>query len=209
MLPRDLEPDLPLLLGLVAQLRPQLGDFLRQLSRFGRQALSQLDRFFRNRTMVVQAVLPSSRLKPASSKAPWLHGHYPASQLLWASPTPDPGTADGYVFPPAAWPLRRPGRVSQVPGLIFRRTPSPTTPESPTVAGSRFFTAGAGFTLFGRLAALTWRHEAETGSLALRLTSSPFEASLKRIAPLCARLATCVTSNSHGELLSVHKINQA
>ena len=35
------------------------------------------------------------------------------------------------------------------------------------------------------------------------------EASLRWIAPPCARLATCVTSNSHGELLSVHEINQA
>ncbi len=36
-----------------------------------------------------QAVLLSSYSSNASSKAPWLHGRYPASSLLWASPTPD------------------------------------------------------------------------------------------------------------------------
>ncbi len=176
-----------------AQLRPQKGGISRR------------------RTTRVQAVLPSSRLKRTSSPAPWLHGHYPVSTLLWACPTPAPDAPPGYVFPHGVWPhtAGRSGRVSQVPGLIFRRTPSPTTPESPAVALARVFTAGAGFTTFGRLTALTWRNEAETSSLALRLTSLPFEASLKRIAPPCARLATCVTSNSHGELLSVHEINQA
>src|SRR5207244_1878776 len=116
---------------------------------------------------------PSSRLKRVSSQAPWLHGHYPASQLLWACPTPDPDASPGYVFPHAVWPRTagRSGRVSQVPGLIVRRTPSPTTPESPTVAHTRFFTVDAGFTKVGRLTALTLRNEAETGSLALRLTS--------------------------------------
>jgi hypothetical protein len=49
-----------------------------------------------------------------------------------------------------------------------------------------------------------WCNEAEPGSLALRLTPLPLEASPRRITPSCARLATCVTRNSHGELLSVH-----
>jgi hypothetical protein len=140
-----------------AQLRPQKGGISRR------------------RTTSVQAVLPSSRLKRASSQAPWLHGHYPASQLLWACPTPDPDAPSGYVFPHGVWPRAagRSGRVSQVPALIARRTPSPTTPESPAVAHAHVFTAGAGFITFGRLAALTLRHEAESGSLALRLTSSP------------------------------------
>jgi len=47
------------------------------------------------------------------------------------------------------------GRVSQVPRLFFRRTPSPFTPESRTVALPRFFTARTGFIQSGRLAALT------------------------------------------------------
>jgi hypothetical protein len=151
-------PTQPLLwLGPLAQLRPQKGGISRR------------------RTTSVQAVLPSSRLKPASSPAPWLHGHYPASTLLWACPTPAPDAPSGYVFPHGVWPrvAGRSGRVSQVPALIVRRTPSPITPESPTVAHAHGFTAGAGFILFGRLAAPTWCHEAEPGSLALRLTSSP------------------------------------
>ena len=51
--------------------------------------------------------------------------------------------------------------------------------------------------------------EAVSGSLALRLTSLPPKASPIRITPHCARLATCVTSISHDELLSVHENNQS
>ncbi len=41
----------------------------------------------------------SSLLTPrVQGKAPWLHGHYPASSLLWASPTPD--TAINQLFIP-------------------------------------------------------------------------------------------------------------
>jgi len=64
-------------------------------------------------------------------------------------------------------------RVSQVPRLIFRRPPSSVTPESPTTALARCFMVDAGFTIVGRLATLDLCHEAESGSLALRLTPSP------------------------------------
>ena len=47
-------------------------------------------------------------------------------------------------------------------------------------------------------------NEADLGSLALRLASLSHEASPRRITPPCARLTTYVTSNSYGELLSVH-----
>ncbi len=69
------------------------------------------------------------------------------------------------------------GRVSQVPRPICRRAPSPPTPESPATASARCFVAGAGFSRFGSLATLAERNEAESGSLALRLTPSPREAS--------------------------------
>src|SRR6056297_3313241 len=46
-------------------------------------------------------------------------------------------------------------RVSQVPRLICRCPPSPTTPESPVAALARCFAAGVGFTLSGGLATLT------------------------------------------------------
>jgi hypothetical protein len=52
-------------------------------------------------------------------------------------------------------------------------------------------------------------NEAETGSLALRLALLPHEASPDRVTPSHARSATCQTDNLQGELLSVHKIDQA
>jgi hypothetical protein len=56
---------------------------------FGRstQPRPQKGDLFRSRAYA-QPVLLSSRLKLVFSKAPSLHGHYPASPLLWASPTP-------------------------------------------------------------------------------------------------------------------------
>jgi hypothetical protein len=64
-----------------------------------------------------------------------------------------------------------PNRVSQVPRLFFRRTLSPTTPKSQTVALPLLFTVRAGFIISDRLAALSWRNEAVPGSLALWLTA--------------------------------------
>ena len=80
-------------LGLSAQPRPQESVFM-----------------FRSRVFT-QAVHLPSRLKHTFSKAPWLHGHYPASALLWASPTP------AQVRLPVMSSLGRlaPGRASQVP----------------------------------------------------------------------------------------------
>jgi hypothetical protein len=52
-------------------------------------------------------------------------------------------------------------------------------------------------------------NEAEVGSLALRLALSPLKASPDRVTPSHARSATCQTGNLQGELLSVHKIDQA
>jgi len=66
-----------------------------------------------------------------------------------------------------------------------------------------------GFTYPGRLATPIEYNEAETGSLALRLALSPHEASPDRVTPPHARSATCQTDNLQGELLSVHKIDQA
>ena len=51
-------------------------------------------------------------------------------------------------------------------------------------------------------------NEAETGSLALRLTPLPHEASPDRVSPSHARSATCQT-NIQGEHLTVYKIDQA
>src|SRR6266571_1864823 len=56
--------------------------------------------FSRNR-IFVQAALLSSYSSHASSEAPLLHGRYPASSLVWASPTPGQDRSLGYVFPRA------------------------------------------------------------------------------------------------------------
>jgi len=66
----------------------------------------------------------------------------------------------------------------------------------------------AGFRFSGTLATPTLCNEAESGSLALRLTCSPHEASPVRFSN-GARLAICSMGNSQNELLSVHKISQA
>ena len=47
-------------------------------------------------------------------------------------------------------------RVSQVPRLFFRCTPSPFTPKSRMAAHSRSFTIRSGFITLGRLAALVF-----------------------------------------------------
>jgi len=81
------------------------------------------------------------------------------------------------------------------------------------------------FTHLCGLATPTFAHEAESGSLSLRLTSSPFDgcapkgysgATPLRLpeAPAPGLLQTppgwlhVQTGNSHGELLTFHKINQ-
>jgi len=65
-----------------------------------------------------------------------------------------------------------------------------------------------GFTRFGGLATSKWFHEAETGSLSLRLTASSFEASDQRVAPWPARSTTWQTSNSHDWFLSTNETHQ-
>jgi len=91
------------------------------------------------------------------------------------------GPWPGYLFPThvGQWPTRHrpPVRVSQVPdcSVGIRRPLSPrrVRPLHVFVAARSI----SGFTLFGGLATPTLCHEAETGSLALRLTPSPSEAS--------------------------------
>ena len=78
----------------------------------------------------------------AYSKAPSLHGRYPASSLLWASPTPC-RASQWLCIPAARWSHSLPpDRVSQAPRLIFPRALSPTTPEGPAIACACCFTTG-------------------------------------------------------------------
>ena len=94
------------------------------------------------------------------------------------------GPVSGYVFPlsvgPSSGPeFGPPSRVSQVPRSICRHPPSSTTPGSPTVASPHYFTVGGRLRPFREVShsQLLGFHEAESGSLALRLTSSHSQAS--------------------------------
>ena len=166
--------------------------------------------FSRSR-IFVQAVLLSSYSSNASSEAPLLHGRYPASSLLWASPTPGQGRPSvmyslgpsgfGYPFPAL------PGLPGSSTDLFLR-----AVPNHPGRSGECLLIASppiSGFIILGRLATSTLRHEAESGSLALRLAGllprfPP--AGLLRLAPVPLHART---SNLHGEFLSIHKISQA
>lgn len=69
-------------------------------------------------------------------------------------------------------------RVSQVPRSIFRHAPSPTTPDGPRGCSCSLLRAGDRLRdLWNPWPTITWRNEVESGSLALRLASSPREAS--------------------------------
>ena len=87
------------------------------------------------------------------------------------------GPDGGYVFPQSVgWLSPRkppPGRVSQVSDRSFavRRPLSPRGTRPPQVLVA--WRPVTGFTLSGGLAVPTLCNEAETGSLALRLTASP------------------------------------
>src|SRR5262249_17344367 len=84
------------------------------------------------------------------------------------------------------------GRVSQVPRLSFdARCPLSPRVVHPlhTLVASRMV---SGFGTFGRLTTTDWCNEAETGSLALRLASSPSRSST-------GRLPATPPSRLHGE----------
>src|ERR1019366_3093602 len=79
-------------------------------------------------------------------------------------------------LPVARWsPLLPPCGASQAPRLIFSRALSPTTPEGPTAACACCFAAGFWLHPSRRTGHLRIPIEAESGSLALRLTGSPPE----------------------------------
>src|SRR5664280_2424874 len=85
---QNVKPKLRFLLGLLAQLPSQQREFI-WASVSTRLFIQGFDMhpFFRSR-IFVQAVLLPSYSSNASSEAPLLHGRYPASSLVWASPTP-------------------------------------------------------------------------------------------------------------------------
>src|SRR5262249_25141218 len=100
-------------------------------------------RFFRSG--VFQAALLSSYLQLVSSEAPSLPPHYRSSSLLRASPTPAQSRRRLCIPDSGCGLSPLPGRVSQVPRLIFPCALHPLTPGSPASASTHFFLAGAGF----------------------------------------------------------------
>ena len=134
---------------------------------------------------------------------------YPASQLLWACPTPDQGRQRVMSSPKTLWL----GPLPVGPPRFLNQPVSTRHPLSPRKARQLLTPVASlptlGFTYPGRMATFTKYNEAEVGSLALRLALSPLKASPDRVTPSHARSATCQTGNLQGELLSVHKIDQA
>src|SRR6266851_6063357 len=134
---QSVKPELRLLLGLLTQLLSQQREFIggSVSARLFLQGFDMLP-FSRSR-IFVQAVLLSSYSSNASSEAPLLHGRYPASSLVWASPTPSQGRPSVmYSLGPLGSIPSPPCRVSQVPRLIYPCALSPTTPEGPASACS-------------------------------------------------------------------------
>ena len=130
-------------------------------------------RLFRSGIMFIQAVLPSSLTQRFQGKAPSLHGNYPASSLLWASPTSTPagptvigsrrtrdrGTTGRCGYP--RFPVTSLRACSlQSPRDALRVLMLVTSPQM------------AGFAFSGELATSNGCNEAESSSLPLGLTRS-------------------------------------
>src|SRR6266568_2105002 len=169
---QHIKPELRFLLCLLAQLLSQKRNFLRQSPVALRLLFLSLP-VFRSGTFV-QAVLPSSyfsmfSVRPLRSTI--ITRFFATMGLSDSRPEPP----SGYFFPlgvalRSAGSPRFLGRSFHarcpLPPRRVRRLHSPVA--SPPVAG---------FVIFGSFATLTLRHEAEPGSLALRLACSPREAS--------------------------------
>ena len=183
------KPELRFLLGLLTQLPSQLGDFRRQLDsgfhlRWNRRLIlpRRLATFFRSGTFV-QAVLLTSDENANLAGVLRSTGITPLPRYYGPLRLPT-GPASGYVFPRAVEPssgpeFGSPGRVSQVPRSICRHPPSSATPGSPAAALARCLAVGSRLRPFGKVghSQLLGFNEAESGSLALRLTSSRSQAS--------------------------------
>ena len=119
----------------------------------------------------------------------------------------------GYVFPPFVGCVVRPDHRRPIgPPRFSADLSAPAVPNHPGESGrcaysfhhDRHETSPhpEGWSLSTRI------HEAESGSLALRLAPLPFEASPPWIAPGGARLATWRTSTYHDQYLSTDEISQ-
>src|SRR5450432_4390347 len=138
------------------------------------------------------------------SKAPWLHGRYPASSLVWASPTPF--SAATPVMSSRRTLVAFAPTLEGLPGSSadLSTRAAPNHPEKPGRCLPVASPPVSGFILVGGLATFVFPNEAESGSLALRLACSPIPHLARSISrPALAGLHVR-TGNLHGELLSVH-----
>ena len=144
----------------------------------------------------------------AHAKAPWLHGHCPASSLLRASPTPRP--LKRYLFlrcVPCPIFTEPAARVSPPAEPHFPCALPLSTPENSDAALKRLFTSDDWLQHIWKAGRSLMRNEAISGSR--------FLTTARRFAPRCfytaiarraLRFATCRTFSWHGEHLSVHKL---
>jgi hypothetical protein len=186
---QHVKPELRFLLGLLAQLLSQKKELLRQPTsplRF-RCGFLRL-RLLRSGTLV-QAVLPSSYscAFPSRPLGSTIVTRFPATMGLSDS---RPGPSLRLCLPTGRWvsfdphPARSPRFLDR---SFHARCPLPPR----EVRRLRFPVASSsmsGFITLGRLATSTLRHEAEPGSLALRLTCLPCKAPAVRLQRPLARL---------------------
>jgi len=125
-------------------------------------------------------------------KAPSLRGHYPASSLLRASPPPSgPFAVIDSRFPLA---LHLPGGLPRfLNRSVLARRPQPPRRSRPVLA--RFFPAHGRLHPIRRTGRSRILNEAESGSLALRLTSPPARGFNAPGFPSRCSPASCCTSN--------------
>src|ERR1039457_2563101 len=184
-----IKPELRFLLGLLAQLLSQLRNLLRQSWLLRRSRLRRCRRCPSLRSGIfIQAgfsssyrfMLPVRPLRSAGVPPP----------LRYYGPLRLPtGPPRRLCLPVARWsPLLPPCGASQAPRLIFSRALSPTTPEGPTAACACCFAAGFWLHPSRRTGHIRIPIEAESGSLALRLTGSPPESAGPSLEPSLVRL---------------------
>jgi len=161
-----------LLLRLSAQFLSQIGEFLQKAyPAFRFPGWGNVFQIFREGALA-QAVLLSFRQNHVSGQAPWLHGHYSVSLLLWACPTPDQGRRRVMSFPVTVGVGPLPVGSPRFLGRSFgARCPLPPRRARQLHAPVASLPT-AGFSTSERLATLDWRNEAEPGSLTLRLAPS-------------------------------------
>src|SRR6266404_827851 len=159
---QNVKPEARLLFGLAAQLPPQLRDFHRQLHArlhlrgFRRLVGVRCSQSFR-RGLLSQADLLASCGNMSSAG---LLGSPVVSRFIATmSPSDFRRGRRAVMCSRSALAANLPDSLPALPDLsgswrVCRYPPSPTTPESRTVAFARCFTVRAGFALYGRLAAL-------------------------------------------------------